>query len=338
MATVQATDSELDGRTVRRGLVGLEVLPLLELERPGEEHGRELLDLGVVVEHAVVVELPRVGDPVLGGGQLLLQLQEVLVGLEVGVGLAEGEQRLAARRSAGCRPGPAPAGCAALRSPMLRAWMTASSVVLLVGGVALHGLDQVGDEVEPALQLHVDLRPGVLDLVAPADQAVVGGDQRTRSASTTMTAMMMRSDPHAAECTQARGADLARTVAAQRAAARCRRAAPVERHVARRRGGAIENSLRPAASPARAQPARRARRSPSTASQRGGERFGVAGRHQQGVDARRSPRCGSRRGRWRPPGCRPPSPRAAPRRTTRRAATARRTRRRRAAARTSRRR
>ena len=48
---------------------------------------------------------------------------------------------------------------------------------LLVLGVTLDGLDQVGDQIVPALELHVDLRPGVLDLVAPADQAVVRRDQ-----------------------------------------------------------------------------------------------------------------------------------------------------------------
>ena len=50
------------------------------------------LDLVVVLQHAVVVELPRIGDPAFGGGQFFLQRQEVLVGLEVRVGLAEGEQ------------------------------------------------------------------------------------------------------------------------------------------------------------------------------------------------------------------------------------------------------
>ena len=37
----------------------------------------------------------------------------------------------------------------------------------LVGGVALHRLDQVRDEVVAALELHVDLRPRVVDPVAP---------------------------------------------------------------------------------------------------------------------------------------------------------------------------
>src|SRR5262249_57105470 len=66
---------------------GVEELALVEVEPPGQEIGGELLDLRVVAEHAVVVELPRVRDAVLGAGQLLLQVQEVLVRLEVRVGL-----------------------------------------------------------------------------------------------------------------------------------------------------------------------------------------------------------------------------------------------------------
>jgi hypothetical protein len=49
----------------------------------------------------------------------------------------------------------------------------------LVGGVTLHRLHQVGDEVIAALELHIDLRPGGVDLVALADQPVVGA-QRPR--------------------------------------------------------------------------------------------------------------------------------------------------------------
>jgi hypothetical protein len=45
-----------------------------------------------------------------------------------------------------------------------------------VGGVALHGLDQVGDQVVAALQLDVDAAPGLVDLVARADEGVPGRD------------------------------------------------------------------------------------------------------------------------------------------------------------------
>ena len=134
-------------------------------------------ELGVVVQHAVVVELPRVGHSALGGGQLLLQGEEVLVGLEVGVGLAQGEQ-LAQRAGelvaglglAGGRVGCGDGGVAGLHDGVER--------LLLVGGVALDGLDEVGDEVDAPLELHVDLRPRVLDLVAQPDETVVGRRRR----------------------------------------------------------------------------------------------------------------------------------------------------------------
>ena len=40
-----------------------------------------------------------------------------------------------------------------------------------------HHLHEIGNEIVAALQLHVDLAPGRLPLVAAADQAVVGGHQ-----------------------------------------------------------------------------------------------------------------------------------------------------------------
>src|SRR4051812_23354834 len=58
---------------------GVEELSLVEVEHAREDHGLELLGLSGVAQHAVVVVLPRVGDAVLRAGQLLLQVQEVLV-------------------------------------------------------------------------------------------------------------------------------------------------------------------------------------------------------------------------------------------------------------------
>ena len=48
---------------------------------------------------------------------------------------------------------------------------------LFVGGVALDRLDEVGDEVEAALQLDVDLSPGVFRPVARFDEIVVGEEE-----------------------------------------------------------------------------------------------------------------------------------------------------------------
>src|SRR6056297_2425231 len=84
--------SELDRRSGAGLVLGLEVLLGFEIEHLRDDHRRERLELVVVGQDTVVVELAGVGDPPLGGGQLFLQCQEVLVGLEVGIGLAEREQ------------------------------------------------------------------------------------------------------------------------------------------------------------------------------------------------------------------------------------------------------
>ena len=66
----------------------------VKLNMPARRFAGNVWMLVVVAQHAVVVELPRVGDPVLGRGELLLQVQEVLVRLEVRVRLGHREQAL----------------------------------------------------------------------------------------------------------------------------------------------------------------------------------------------------------------------------------------------------
>ena len=86
--------AEVDVRDVgaRLGL-GVEELALREAEQARDEHVRERLDRGVVVEDARVVVLAAERDLVLGRGQLLLELEDVLVRLELGIVLDDGEQR-----------------------------------------------------------------------------------------------------------------------------------------------------------------------------------------------------------------------------------------------------
>ena len=50
----------------------------------------------------------------------------------------------------------------------------------LVGGVALHRLDQVGHEIVALLELDGDVRPGLIDRLAQADEAVVDDDREER--------------------------------------------------------------------------------------------------------------------------------------------------------------
>src|SRR5208283_5391725 len=43
-------------------------------------------------------------------------------------------------------------------------------------GVTLHGFDEIGDEIVAALELHIDVRPGVVAGDLQPDEAVVHGD------------------------------------------------------------------------------------------------------------------------------------------------------------------
>ena len=100
-----------------------------------------------------------------------MKLLEVRVRLEVGVGLRDGKQVL--QRTGEEAVGLHLAfgrrrvhdGGASLGNLLERA--------AFVGSIAFDGLDEVRDEVETALQLHVDLRPGVIHHVAELDEVVV---------------------------------------------------------------------------------------------------------------------------------------------------------------------
>ena len=52
--------------------------------------------------------------------------------------------------------------------------------LLLLLGVALHGLDQIGNEVVALLQLHVDIGEGLVGVLPQRDEAVVDADHQHR--------------------------------------------------------------------------------------------------------------------------------------------------------------
>ena len=141
----------------------------------GEDHRRELLQLVVVAERCVVVELAGVRDATFGGRQLLLQGKEVLVGLEVRIGLAQRED-LAQSAGDGSVRLSLGNGVARRGDGGVAGFDDGVEGFLLVRGVGLDRLDQVRDQIDTALELHVDLGPGVLHLVAAADQTVVHED------------------------------------------------------------------------------------------------------------------------------------------------------------------
>ncbi len=104
-----------------------------------------------------------------------LELLEVGIGLQVGVGLGERKElaqaggELSFRGSLGGGAGCGYGGIAQPDDVLQRC--------LLVGGVAFHGLDQIGHEIVTLFQLDVDIGECLTGALAQADEAIVGGDQ-----------------------------------------------------------------------------------------------------------------------------------------------------------------
>ena len=138
--------------------------------RPGER-----LDARVVALHVAVVDAASTGDLILGVRQLGLQLLEVLGRAQLRVGLGDCEQP--AERSA------QRAFCLGDLRRALRAHRGRAGLrdgfedARLVRRVALDALDEVRDQVVPALELDVDPAPALVDPVAPANHPVVDPDQ-----------------------------------------------------------------------------------------------------------------------------------------------------------------
>ena len=104
-----------------------------------------------------------------------MQRQEVLVGLQVGVVLGDREQlpKSGHERPLGrCLLGRGPGGGRRHRTGL----RDVLEDLAFVGGVAPHGLDEVGDEVVSAPELRVDVRPGVPHEVPLRNESVVARD------------------------------------------------------------------------------------------------------------------------------------------------------------------
>ena len=133
----------------------------MKLNGPRDDEPGEGLDRVVERQHDVVVDLARDRDAVLGLGELGLELPEVLVRLELGIGLGDGEEP--AERGAEDALGLGGlARCLRLLRTRTRLRHGLEGLAL-VRRVALHGLDEVRDQVPAPLELHLDLRPCVVD-------------------------------------------------------------------------------------------------------------------------------------------------------------------------------
>src|ERR1035437_5108221 len=114
-------------------------------------------DSGVVVEDPTIVKVASVSDLVLGVGELPLQVEEVLVRLEIGVGLGHREQRA---QRAGERV--ICLGCGRGRRRALELRPRSGDGVKslsLVAGVAAPRLDQIRDQFPPPLKLDLNCAP-----------------------------------------------------------------------------------------------------------------------------------------------------------------------------------
>ena len=118
--------------------------------------------------------LAREGDLVLGVRELVLELQEVRVRLQLRVGLGDREEGLEG-------PGEEVVGghglLGALGLQHRRARLAhVLQELALVLRVALHGLDEVRDQVVPPLELHVDIRPRLVGALPQTHEPVVDHD------------------------------------------------------------------------------------------------------------------------------------------------------------------
>src|SRR5712692_561950 len=171
---LRRTETDLWGFPFRRS-GNFKELPFLEAQHIGKNVGRELLDLGVEIAHHRVVIAPRILDGIFNLRKGILQRGEAFDGAELRIGFGEREeafQRAGEHVFRLCLVGGRGGSHGAVACID-----DAFERVLLVRGVAFHGLDEIGDQVVAALELHVDISPGVVALNFQAHQAVVHADE-----------------------------------------------------------------------------------------------------------------------------------------------------------------
>ena len=171
-------ESEFDFRRLDHHVMplrGLEVFAGAQAEAACEEGAGELADAHVVPLHDLVVSLAGDGDAVFGASEFVLEADEVFVCLQFGVVFRDGEQAAEACRQGGVGFGFRRGGRGS--GEFAAGFRDAVEDAVLMCGVALHGRDQVRDQVVASLQLRVDVRPGFVHVLVQGDQAVALGDE-----------------------------------------------------------------------------------------------------------------------------------------------------------------
>jgi len=162
------------GRFTLRGGRNFKELALLETQHSRDDVGWELQDLGVEIANDGVVITARVLDGILNLRERILERGEALNGAELRVGLGESEEAFKRASEHVFRHGLV-GGAGGGHSAVARVDDGFESA-LFVGGITLHGFDEIGDEIVAALELHIDVRPGVVASDLQPDQAVVHRD------------------------------------------------------------------------------------------------------------------------------------------------------------------
>ena len=156
---------------------------LFELENRRHDIGRETLDGNIEIPDVAIVESARRLDLILGVGQFALKLDKIGRRFQVGVALRHREQAfqglgqgvllldLFFRGLGAHRRGPG------FGNPFENP--------AFMGRVSLNGLHQIRDEVVPAFQLHINIRPCFLSAVFKNYQAIVLINQTKNTTATT---------------------------------------------------------------------------------------------------------------------------------------------------------
>jgi hypothetical protein len=143
-----------------------------EPEHSRDQHGGKRFHRGVHLHDRVVVGLAGERNSIFRGGEFVLEGKEILIGFEVRVSLRDGQQpgKRAGQFTFSFDPIRGYRGTGRFRASVHHGFEGA----LFVRGISLNGVYQVGDEVMPALELNVNLRPRIPHTLAQPDQPVIG--------------------------------------------------------------------------------------------------------------------------------------------------------------------
>src|SRR4030095_3325077 len=140
-----------------------------------EQGDRHLLDTGVVFLDRVVEEAATGRDLVLEVGQFSRQLLEIGVGLQIPIGLRQRDQP--AERATQLVFGGRNLCRSLRRHRTVAGFYHLIERAAFVRGVALHGLDQIGNQVVALLELHVDIGKGLADALTERNQSIIRAER-----------------------------------------------------------------------------------------------------------------------------------------------------------------